>query len=77
MCDHFFLGPCDIKDSGFAITHELPYTYPHKRQAVLGEKFAPSNGRSVKVKVAESCLTLCNPMAIQLMEFSRPEDWNG
>ena len=62
MCDHFFLGPCDIKDSGFAVTHELSYTFPHKGQAVLGEKFTPSNMRSVKVKVAESSPTLCNPM---------------
>ena len=26
----------------------------------------------VKVKVAQSCLTLCNPM-----ELSKPESWNG
>ena len=34
------------------------------------------------MKVAPSCLTLCNPMAlqphgIQSMEFSRPEYWSG
>ena len=29
----------------------------------------------VKVKVAQSCLTLCNPMDCT-MEFSRPEYWN-
>ena len=32
---------------------------------------------SVKVKVAQLCLTLCDPMAIQSMEFSRPEYWSG
>ena len=31
-----------------------------------------------KVKVVQSCLTLCNPVAyIQSMEFSRPEYWSG
>ena len=31
-----------------------------------------------KVKVAQSCPTLCNPMDyIQSMEFSRQEDWSG
>ena len=29
----------------------------------------------MKVKVAQSCLTLCNPM--DSMEFSRPEYWSG
>ena len=28
-----------------------------------------------KVKVAQSCPTLCNPM--ESMEFSRPEYWSG
>ena len=32
----------------------------------------------VKVKVAQSCSTLCDPMHyIQYMEFSRPEYWSG
>ena len=32
----------------------------------------------MKVKVTQSCLTLCNPMDyIQSMESSRPEYWNG
>ena len=30
---------------------------------------------SLKVKVAQSCMTLCYP--IQSMEFSRAEDWSG
>ena len=29
-----------------------------------------------KVKVAQSCLTLCNPWTLQSMEFSRPEYWS-
>ena len=29
--------------------------------------------RYVKMKVSQSCLTLCNPWTIQSMEFSRPE----
>ena len=34
----------------------------------------------VKVKVTQSCPTLCDPMDCQAplsMEFSRPEDWSG
>ena len=30
-----------------------------------------------RVKVAQSCLTLCNPWTLQSMEFSRPESWSG
>ena len=30
-----------------------------------------------EVKVAQSCLTLCDPMDIQSMEFSRTEYWSG
>ena len=33
-------------------------------------------GFEVKVKVAQSCPTLCNPMDLQSMEFSRPEYWS-
>ena len=29
------------------------------------------------MKVAQSCPTLCDPMDIQSMEFSRPEYWSG
>ena len=29
------------------------------------------------MKVAQSCLTLCDPMVIESMEFSRPEYWSG
>ena len=31
----------------------------------------------VKVKVTQSCLTLCYPMDYTVMEFSRPEYWSG
>ena len=30
-----------------------------------------------EVKVVQSCPTLCDPMDIQSMEFSRPEYWSG
>ena len=33
-------------------------------------------GLKVKVKVTQSCLTLCDPR-LQSMEFSRPEYWSG
>ena len=32
--------------------------------------------KAMKVKVAQSHLTLCDPMA-QSMDFSRPEYWSG
>ena len=32
---------------------------------------------TVKMKVAQSCLTLCDPMDIQSREISRPEYWSG
>ena len=31
----------------------------------------------VKVKVAQLCLTLCNPTDYTAMEFSRPGYWSG
>ena len=31
----------------------------------------------VKVKVAQLCLTLCDPWTIQSMEFFRPKYWSG
>ena len=32
----------------------------------------------VKVKVTQSCQTVCDPMNyVQSMEFSRPEYWSG
>ena len=31
----------------------------------------------VRVKAAQSCPSLCDPMTIQSMEFSRPEYWSG
>ena len=31
----------------------------------------------VKVKVAQSCLTLCNTMDCIVQEFSRPKYWSG
>ena len=31
----------------------------------------------MKVKVAQSCLTFCNPMDYRVMEFSWPEYWRG
>ena len=43
----------------------------------------PSQQRSkivqnqVKVKVTQSCLTLCDPMGYTVLEFSRPEYWSG
>ena len=32
---------------------------------------------TLKVKVAQWCPTLCHPMTMQSMEFSRPEYWSG
>ena len=33
--------------------------------------------RKVKVKFAQSCPILCDPMNVQSMKFSRPEYWSG
>ena len=33
--------------------------------------------QEVKVKVTQSCPTLCDPMDYPVMEFSRPEYWSG
>ena len=35
------------------------------------------SSKKVKVKVAQSCPTLCDPIDIQSMEFSRTEYWSG
>ena len=43
----------------------------------LDVHFSPELLVSPKVKVAQSCSTLCDPMTIQSMEFSRPEYWSG
>ena len=37
----------------------------------------PYPERKVRVKLAQSCPTLCNPWTTQSMEFSRPECWSG
>ena len=42
----------------------------------LAVTFPPLRGGK-KVKVIQLCLTLCDPMGIQAMEFSRPEYWSG
>ena len=34
-------------------------------------------GILVKVKAAQSCLTLCDPRDYTVMDFSRPEYWSG
>ena len=31
----------------------------------------------IKVKIDQSCPTLCDPVTIRSMEFSRPEYWSG
>ena len=46
----------------------------------MREGWIPSLGLKVtmKVRVAQSCPTLCDPMDyIQSMEFFRPEYWGG
>ena len=43
----------------------------------LGGSRFPTESLKVKVLVTQSCLTLCDPVDIQSMEFSRPEYWSG
>ena len=45
----------------------------------LSGRFFTTSGtweREVKVKVTQSCPTLCDPMDYTVMEFSRPEYWS-
>ena len=40
--------------------------------------YKSNNNHNWKVKFAQSCLTLCDPLDyIWSMEFSRPEYWSG
>ena len=59
---HAHRDPTDCSTPGFSVLHYLPE---------LAQVHAHCLG-TVKVKVAQSCPTLCNPM-----EFSRPESWRG
>ena len=44
---------------------------------IVGHEGKRSLAGHLEVKVAQSCLTVCNPWPIQSMEFSRPEYWSG
>ena len=44
---------------------------------IVGHGGERSLAGCLKVKVTQSCLTLCNPWPIQSMAFSRPEYWSG
>ena len=46
-------------------------------EIMVGLFYKDSEIMKGKVKVAQSCPTLCDPLAIQSMEFSRPEYWSG
>ena len=46
------------------------------RQSFLIEQTADMLESEVKVKVAQLCTTLCNPMDCKSVEFSRPEYWS-
>ena len=49
--------------------------YPSAVEVIKG--FSIEGDMKVKVKVAQLCPALCDPMDTQFMEFSRPEYWSG
>ena len=72
-----------INSTGFFcksdLTWELLASIPFKcliAHCLGGSRF-PTESLKVKVLVTQSCLTLCDPVDIQSMEFSRPEYWSG
>ena len=60
---------------GSKITAHGDYSHEIKRHLLFRRK-AMTNLEK-KVKVTQSCPTLCEPWPIQSMEFSRPEYWSG
>ena len=53
---------------------------PNCMSPALSSRFFTTSGtweREVKVKVTQSCPTLCDPMDYTVTEFSRPEYWSG
>ena len=71
MIDFIFLDSKITADGD--CSHEI------KRPLLLGRKAVTNQNSILKVKVTQSCQTLCNPTMdyIQSMEFSRPEYWSG
>ena len=72
-----------INSTGFVcksdLTWELLASIPFQcliAHCLGGSRF-PTESLKVKVLVTQSCLTLCDPVDIQSMEFSRPEYWSG
>ena len=53
-----------------------PQDSPNLPLPTLSNQNVLNKCKRKKVKVAQLCLTLCNPMDLS-MEFSRPEYWSG
>ena len=64
---------------------ELCYNSPNRTNIITEVEWLRSRenyitgmtDREVEVRVAQSCPALCDPMDIESMEFSRPENWSG
>ena len=72
-----------INSTGFFcksdLTWELLASIPFQcliAHCLGGSRFL-TESLKMKVLVTQSCLTLCDPVDIQSMEFSRPEYWSG
>ena len=65
---HIILISCTVKTCIFFKSKNL---FVHLKHMLFEMIF------NLKVKVAQLCPTLCGPMIIQSMEFSRPEYWSG
>ena len=53
----------------------LGHSHTHTTEVLSAPLFCYNT--EVKVKVAQSHPTLCDPRTIQTVEFSRPEYWSG
>ena len=65
---------------GVAENQNLQSAVPPSRKSHLEHKCLSLSRpvlRKAKVKVAQSCPTLCDTMDLQSLEFSRPEYWSG
>ena len=78
----------DLDNPGGVVPHSEPDILECEDKWALGSTVAnkASGGDGIpaelfkilkKVKVAQLCPTLCDPMDYMFMEFSRPEYWSG
>ena len=72
-----FLGPVSYRVYSSRLYRRSLHSYMCEKWKSLSHVITFLYVWKVKVKVAQSCLTICPPWTIQSMEFSRPEYWSG